>query len=670
MIEGSRTLGHPKYRPDIDGLRAIAVLAVVAFHAFPRWIPGGFAGVDVFFVISGFLISGIIYDGLDRGNWSWATFYARRAKRIFPALAIVLAACFAFGWLALLSDEYRQLGKHIAGGSAFASNFVLWNESGYFDAAAETKPLLHLWSLGIEEQFYLAWPLLLWTAWKCRIPLAWAALAVAAVSFGLNLRSVGVDPVAAFYSPQTRLWELAMGGLLAAIVRASPVAVQVPGRAPATHAWHRLRERIASPRWRNACSAAGLCLIAASALALSPGSPFPGTLALLPTLGAFLVILGGEAAWPNRALLSRRALVWIGLVSFPLYLWHWPLLAFPRIIESEPPGDAVRIAAVAASLLLAWITYGLVEKPIRRGGHEKAKAVALAAVLAGLFVLGYQVLRLDGIPSRPHAQIAGYDGDIGQLEFHRYVAQRFHVCTPRHIAEEALTWEGYVRCMQSRPDAGVKIALLGDSHAEHLFIGLAEGLPDVNVAFYIKGNVPFLESQDFATIYAHLLSSATIETVILAMNWSRRLEFVPEAVMENEVLRAAGALVRSGKEVYIADAIPVFPFPPEKCKGKRWLARTDSTCEIGRQGVVDQSSRYQALIRRIQDREPRIRLLEIQRHLCDERSCSMSRGDQLLYRDYRHLNIPGSRFVGGQIAEEWLREREKSPSVVRASARR
>ena len=154
-------LSHPKYRPDIDGLRAIAVLSVVCFHAFPDLLKGGFIGVDIFFVISGFLISTIIFENLDKGTFSFSEFYSRRIKRIFPALLLVLIACYSFGWFALLADEHKQLGKHIAAGAGFVSNFVFWNESGYFDNAAETKPLLHLWTLGIEEQFYIIWPLLL-----------------------------------------------------------------------------------------------------------------------------------------------------------------------------------------------------------------------------------------------------------------------------------------------------------------------------------------------------------------------------------------------------------------------------------------------------------------------------------------------------------------------------
>lgn len=195
----SGSLAHPNYRADIDGLRALAVLSVVAFHAFPGWVSGGFVGVDIFFVISGFLISTIIYTSLELGSFSFVDFYSRRIRRIFPALILVLYSCYVFGWFVLLSDEYMQLGKHIAAGAGFVSNFVLWNESGYFDTAAETKPLLHLWSLGIEEQFYIVWPLILWAAWQRRFNLLTISILVAGISFTLNLLDYRTDGVANFF---------------------------------------------------------------------------------------------------------------------------------------------------------------------------------------------------------------------------------------------------------------------------------------------------------------------------------------------------------------------------------------------------------------------------------------------------------------------------------------
>lgn len=175
---------HPKYRADIDGLRALAVLSVVGFHAFPGMVKGGFIGVDIFFVISGFLISTILFDNLARGSFSLAEFYGRRVKRIFPALFLVLLSCYVLGWFVLLAEEYQQLGKHLAGGAGFIANFILKQESGYFDEAAEAKPLLHLWSLGIEEQFYIIWPLLLWAVWQQRHRLWGIIFLLAVVSFG------------------------------------------------------------------------------------------------------------------------------------------------------------------------------------------------------------------------------------------------------------------------------------------------------------------------------------------------------------------------------------------------------------------------------------------------------------------------------------------------------
>ena len=203
------------YRPDIDGLRALAVFAVVVFHAFPSYARGGFIGVDVFFVISGYLISSIIFDDLNKGTFSFSEFYTRRIKRILPALLIVLISSFIFGYFSLLADEYKQLGSHIAAGASFISNHILSNEAGYFDNLGETKPLLHLWSLAIEEQFYIIWPLFLYFAWKRKFNLLIITTLIAISSFMLNLKGVKQDTVASFYSLQTRFWELLSGSLLA-----------------------------------------------------------------------------------------------------------------------------------------------------------------------------------------------------------------------------------------------------------------------------------------------------------------------------------------------------------------------------------------------------------------------------------------------------------------------
>lgn len=385
-------LSHPKYRPDIDGLRAVAVLSVVAFHAFPAWMKGGFIGVDVFFVISGFLISTIIFENLDKGTFSFAEFYARRIKRIFPALLLVLIASYAFGWFALLADEYKQLGKHIAAGAGFVSNLVLWGEAGYFDNSAETKPLLHLWSLGIEEQFYIVWPFVLWLAWKKKFNLLTLTFIVAFISFYLNLKGIKKDAVATFYSPQTRFWELLSGSLLAwfSLYKKNSFSnykVRVDG-------WlakviYRDTVEADGKTLSNVISFAGSLLLVYGFWRITKDVSFPGKWAVIPVLGAVLIIFAGPKAWINRRILSNEIAVWFGLISFPLYLWHWPLLSFARIIESEVPSRSIRIAAIVLSVVLAWLTYKFVERPLRLGKNGKGKVSVLVTLMAIVGSVGY-----------------------------------------------------------------------------------------------------------------------------------------------------------------------------------------------------------------------------------------------------------------------------------------
>jgi len=397
-------LEHPKYRPDIDGLRALAVLSVVAYHAFPRTVTGGFVGVDVFFVISGFLISTIIFGSLFRYNgFDFIEFYGRRVRRIFPALAIVLLASFTFGYFYLLNDEFDQLGKHMAGGAGFVSNIVLWFESGYFDTSAETKPLLHLWSLGVEEQFYIVWPILLWLAWKLRFNLLSVCVLYAGVSFVLNIHSARSDIVADFYSPQTRFWELMLGTILALVQLRHHQARSrfrlVVNDLLSTVIYDGSRKK--DPALINDIeSILGVCLILFGIFYLHTDSKFPGWWALLPTVGAVLFISAGPSAFLNRVVFSNRIVVWFGLISFPLYLWHWPLLSFSRIVAGQTPPSSLRWCAVAASILLAWATFQFVEKNIRRARNTRLVSVCLVAIVAILGCAGYFVFA-DQVRSRP-----------------------------------------------------------------------------------------------------------------------------------------------------------------------------------------------------------------------------------------------------------------------------
>ncbi|WP_035918381.1 acyltransferase family protein [Legionella fairfieldensis] len=463
----------PKYRADIDGLRAIAILSVVSFHAFPLWLKGGFVGVDIFFVLSGFLISKIILENLDKGSFSFAEFYSRRIKRIFPALIVVLISCYLSGWFQLLGDEYKQLGKHIAAGSGFIANFIFWQEAGYFDAAADTKPLLHLWSLGIEEQFYIIWPLLLWLAWKNKFNVLALCITTLSLSFGLNLVTVHQHPVAVFYSPATRFWELLMGSLLS-VLSFYPL-----------QRWDALLTRCFYPNaekrklFNNCQAIAGFLLISAALLFIDKKQAFPGWRALIPVSGTCLLIAAGPHSWVNRKFLSNRLLVWFGLISFPLYLWHWPLLSFARILEFELTIKA-RIIIVGISIALAWLTYRFIEIPVRFNHypHRKLKPGLIFLLMLTGFT-GYNTYKHEGFHFRLKDRsefVSFFDNNNLKFVINNGILEKYrHNCD---FYEKALQDpEGNIDAECYTPQTDHSLFIWGDSHAQHLYHGLATTLP-------------------------------------------------------------------------------------------------------------------------------------------------------------------------------------------------
>jgi peptidoglycan/LPS O-acetylase OafA/YrhL len=372
------TLAHD-YRPDIDGLRAVAVLSVVIFHAFPdeAWLPGGFVGVDVFFVISGYLISKILFGEIEQHRFSLASFYGRRIRRIFPALAVCLAAVLAYGFVVLMPSELAQLGKQVFFGASFLSNFALWSESGYFDRAATSKPLLHLWSLGIEEQFYILWPPLLWIAFKLKAAIGRLIVGLLVASFAVNIALSLTDTSSDFYLPVSRFWELLAGAALA---------------------WRpdvNLKAGL-----KHVISLAGMAAILMSARLFASEMRFPGWLALLPVAGSVAVIVAGSNAVVNKTILSNRVAVSIGLISYPLYLWHWPLIAFSYVIRGKPPTSFMAFGIVIASLLLAWATYRFIEGPVRFNSNRVRHTQIVAACVAVLGACGLAVWVTAGVPQR------------------------------------------------------------------------------------------------------------------------------------------------------------------------------------------------------------------------------------------------------------------------------
>jgi peptidoglycan/LPS O-acetylase OafA/YrhL len=392
-----------RYRPSIDGLRAVAVLLVIGYHAFPSALPGGFVGVDMFFVISGFLISGILYGNFSeagaRGTRVIREFYGRRIRRIFPALSLVLFACYLIGFGVLLPQEFSNLCRDVAESAGFCLNLALAGRTGYFEPESASLPLLHIWSLGVEEQFYLLWPLVIWAACRMRIRVLPVSVFIGGSSFFWTIYHMSAPAGAAFFLPQTRLWELLIGAAAAAVLSEHGTAAATGGRVV-----------------RELCAFAGSGMIVAGVAMVTRDSGPPNARTLLPTLGTVLVICAGEESLVGRGILSRKIPVWIGLISYPLYLWHWPLLTFTRL-TSENGGSPVHVlGAIAVSALLAWATYRFLEYPVRHGPRSALKvAVPFAAVLAtGL--LGFFSFRQAGFPWRvppilrdPNAAVEGHE---------------------------------------------------------------------------------------------------------------------------------------------------------------------------------------------------------------------------------------------------------------------
>ncbi len=387
MTRATPPLHASSYRPDIDGLRALAVLSVVFYHAYPRTLPGGFVGVDVFFVISGFLITGLLLERLRQGRYSIIDFYQRRILRIFPVLILVLGACLAYGAFTLLASEYAQLGTLAAGGAAFVANEVLRRESGYFDMAATSKPLLHLWSLGVEEQYYIIFPPLLAFIWRRESRHVLGLLfGLACLSWALSLLDVYNNPTTAFYGLPPRFWELLSGGILAYLHR--------PGSS-----WRGLAPYLGRHAALLQSLTALLALILPCCL-LNPDSLFPGFWVLLPVLSAWLFIDAGLDNPFNRSVLAHRFPVAIGLISYPLYLWHWPLLVFARQADAGRLPALLAAAMLLLAFVLAWLSYRYIELPLRRSDHRRRWSLLLLLAMSMIFAYGYYVRQQEGLPQR------------------------------------------------------------------------------------------------------------------------------------------------------------------------------------------------------------------------------------------------------------------------------
>jgi peptidoglycan/LPS O-acetylase OafA/YrhL len=655
---GDGALNSPanEYRADVDGLRAVAILLVLVFHAFPAALGGGFVGVDVFFVISGYLISGIILAQLDRGRFTFRWFYARRVRRILPAMALVITLSLAFGWRVLWPAEYSLLGKHAAGAAASIANLLMWKEGSYFEPAATHQPLLHLWSLGIEEQFYFVWPVFLAVAWRRRWLSSKLILACLALSLLLNLELIALyAPRNAFYLPVTRFWELLIGAWLA--WRAMPAnrpAVVMPAAE------------------RNVMSFAGLAAVLASAALLDATVAFPGAWAIPPTVGTAMMIAAGPDSWLNRRVLALKPMVAVGLISYPIYLWHWPMLSFARILHGGPPAASVRAGIVVASVVAAALTYLLLEKPIRFGPHTSGRLVAIVLATMAAGAAGLMV-RLDhGVPGRSEAAARVFD-DVD-------------------LEETAITAPPCPRRMDSLGDCAIAdsgaaptAAIIGDSHARRLFLGLAPALKAQGgnlLTLSCSTCVPFYDVHVSTRPYAS--SAARIKTSLdfIATERSIRTVYImsrgpayltghgygpadyvgtfrllhaahPEmddnAQVFAEGLRTTVRRLRdAGKQVVFVDAVPELDFDPKDCFAP-WPRERHFPCEVTVAQYQRRNAAYLALVRSVLREFPDVREFNPADYLCDQARCQVVRDGHIVYLDNNHISMWASAMLAAPL---------------------
>jgi peptidoglycan/LPS O-acetylase OafA/YrhL len=628
-------------RLDIQGLRALAVLAVVAFHAgLP--LPGGFVGVDVFFVISGFVITRMLRREWDAtGRIRFGAFYLRRFKRLTPALALVVVVTAVAAELVLSPLGAQQTVAETGLGAMFlAANWVIAsNTGGYFDAPAAQNPLLHTWSLSVEEQFYLVFPALLALGFTIaarssrRRHTATAAVAlVGATSFLVAL--VGVNPLVhswlfGFYSPLTRAWEFAAGALIAlAGTKAVP------------------RTRFAA--WGSAL--AGLGLVAASFALVDARTPFPGAWTLLPVGGTVLLLVAGGAPNPVSRVLATRPLVRLGDWSYSIYLWHWPFIVFATALWPDAPH--ARAIAAAASLAPSLASYTWIEQPVRSLGRVARPRLGLlvAVVLLAPMIVATAVGSAATNVWEPRytsgKMPVANGGDLGQAPFYRYLRRASYPCVPRDLRAQALTYDGVLRCRQSKRAVGVDVAIIGDSHAEHLFVGFADALRRDNVAYYLVDDAPITSDANFARIVDDVVAQRSIRTVVVNAFWSVR------GVHGGQLTTTLRRLSSAGKHVFVTDDVPFFSFDPFDCKYRKALfLPADCSADI-REFHREYAQYYPQLLATVR-RVPRVELLETARDFCSATSCAMASHGRLLYRDFNHLNLNGSRFLAGRILRDY-----------------
>lgn len=656
------------YRPDIDGMRAIAILSVILYHAGITALPGGFTGVDIFFVISGYLIGGHIFSEIRAERFSFTRFYQRRVKRILPAFYLVLCLTFGFGLILLSPIELADYSKSAIAAVFSASNVHFLRYSNYFQQSSELNPLLMTWSLGVEEQFYLVIPLLMLAAAKLRrgvlLP---AILATCVLSFLFAWRLVYVAPDRAFFLLPSRAWELGVG-VAWAVAETMHSRTLIPAR------------------WAWAVSLCGIGAMLAPIFLLKSTTPFPGPSAAGSVLGTALLI-GSPSSWINRRILSLPWLVFIGKVSYSWYLWHWPVMAFLRVASGGPLRPAAGAVAVGLSFVLAILSYYLIEQPFRKSSLAPIPLFArYAGVGLALVVVLAFVWKDGGLPARfPEL-----------LQEHAEVPSNCIVDYGRSTPDLS------GRCYETF-DRSASVALWGDSHSAALapalraevasrgyhFIEFSKSscLPLVGVAKYVPQHPSVVEEciEFNRTVLNMIVSDSRIQTVILAGRWSdpflegngepllnaslagahrRPPPSAEHSLFVDALSKSISALEAAGKRVVLVEDVPNFDFDP-LCSLRTtqipirrmlasWMTQGNYTPGLARASFADAVEQSDGALETVHRRFQNTELIDLRPMFCDESGmCAYMHGGRLLYSDGQHLTADGAFYAlrGGKLPD-------------------
>ncbi|HSD36544.1 MAG TPA: acyltransferase family protein [Rhodocyclaceae bacterium] len=616
-----------KYRPDIDGLRALAVLSVMLFHFGATWLPGGFVGVDIFFVISGFLITAIIVREMDQGSFSFARFYQRRFRRIFPALWVVLLVCMPIAGYLMLTQERVALSWSAIAATASVSNVFFWKHLGYFDGGADETPLLHTWSLSVEEQYYILFPIFLLLAHRyLRKHLPALLMVVIAASLAGSMLLTEHKPSAAFYLPVSRAFELCLGALFALLPAAS-----------------------VAPRKAFALCLTGLLLCFGAIAGFNTTLAFPGALALIPCAGAALLLYFGGVANPATAWLGNPVAAWIGRISYSLYLWHWPILVFYKYYVMRPLSGTETAGLLVAIFLAATLSYRLVETPFRKAikTARPRRDLGLAVLMfATVIVPASLTISHDGFPDpQTSAMLDSLQKDTA--------VQKDAPCF-FNDAEGAEAIPDLARCrLKTNDKPGTRRVLLwGDSYANH-YVGEIRSNPafnSLNVTYLTHtGCPPYLQYYDrncnaFNQAVLKMLESGQFDTVMISGNWwsySRTPDFLRNIQQVTQWLKTHGLTV------YMIGASPVYHTRVPQIAYRDWKfgknnlteykIEFDDTFDTDIEDAVKANASY----------------FSPYRQLCKGNSCRFRDADGLLHIDQGHLSAHGAHLVFERFLAEY-----------------